>query len=168
MRGWNLRVGFLSIDSALADGEETIVMLAAFRPVTAEQLTVSVNEQLLHSALLASHASRRKLSSTDIARVVRYRQALGITGSGSVTGLSGTTLEAASVGFAMSGLGLEVIAATLPLLGVIAIAIASAIEWNEVDLLRRSDDRVYVRNQVATASLIALLAAIGWAATAPL
>lgn len=165
---WSLRVGFLSIVAALADGEGTIVMLAAFGLVMAERLSVSVNERLLHSALIASPASRWNLSSADIARVVRYRQALGITGSGSVSGLSGTTLNAASVGFAISGLGLGVIAATLPLLGVIAIAIASAIEWNEVDLLRRSDDRVYVRNQVATATLIALVAAIGWAATAPL
>lgn len=165
---WGLRVLFLAAVAALVDRQWTIVALATLGLVMAERLSVSVNERLLLTALTTTTGGRRNLTSANIAQLVRYRQALGITGAASVSGLSGATLNAASVGYAVSGLGLGVIAATVPVLGVVAVAIASAIEWNEVDLLRSCDDRVYVRKQLATASLIALLAAIGWAATATL
>lgn len=165
---WGLRVLFLATIAALVDRQWTIVALATLGLVMAERLSVSVNERLLLTALTTTAGGRRNLTSANIAQLVRYRQALGITGPASVSGLSGATLNAASVGYAVSGLGLGVIAATVPALGVVAVAIASAIEWNEVDLLRSGDDRVYVRKQLATASLIALLAAIGWAATATL
>lgn len=164
---WGLRFGFLATIAALVDRQWAIVALATLGLVMAERLSVSVNERLLLTALTTS-GGRRILTSANIAELVRYRRALGITGPASVSGLSGATLNAASVGYAASGLGLGVIAATVPALGVVAVAIASAIEWNELDLLRSGDDSVYVRKQLATASLIALLAALGWAATATL
>lgn len=165
---WGLRFGFLATIAALVDRQWMIVALSTLGLVMAERLSVSENERLLLTALAAEAGDRRVPTSANIARLVRYRQALGITGPGSVSGLSGVTLNAASVGYAVSGLGLGIIAATVPALGVVAVVTASAIEWNEAALLRSGDELRYQRNQRATASLFALLAAIGWAVTATL
>ncbi|MGY6499125.1 MAG: hypothetical protein ACXIUP_12960 [Microcella sp.] len=162
---WGLRFGFLALVARLAEGAWVIVLLAALGLVMTDRLGVYVNERILLSALTTPSASRWEISAATLAGLVRYRQGLGSTGDSSSSGLEGSALNAASVGFAVSGVGLGVIAATVPLLGWLAVAVASAVERDEVELLSRGDDEVYVRKQVATASVITVLAAVGWATT---